>query len=138
LSCRATLSPPSSISVRSFKTEFEYHNAADETLDAIQDALDDLFEENPQPPHEIEVNFSSGVLTVGLPPHGTWVLNKQTPNQQIWWSSPISGPRRYEYSDDGDWVYTRSGDDSSTTLGQTLKDEIKELYKLDLDLDEVR
>jgi frataxin len=127
---------PSASSVRCFQTESEYHDAADETLEEIQDALDDLFEENPQPPHEIEVNFSSGVLTIGLPPHGTWVLNKQTPNQQIWWSSPLSGPRRYEYSDDGDWVFTRS--DTTITLGDTLKDEIKELYQLDLDLNEVR
>lgn len=31
----------------------------------------------------------SGVLTVGLGTHGTYVLNKQAPNREIWWSSPI-------------------------------------------------
>uniref|UniRef100_A0A914RUA2 Frataxin n=1 Tax=Parascaris equorum TaxID=6256 RepID=A0A914RUA2_PAREQ len=25
---------------------------------------------------------------------GTYVINKQTPNRQIWLSSPISGPKR--------------------------------------------
>ncbi len=34
-------------------------------------------------------------------PHGTYVLNKQPPNKQIWISSPISGPKRY------DWVFSR-------------------------------
>jgi hypothetical protein len=31
----------------------------------------------------------SGVLTVKLGKHGTYVINKQTPNRQIWLSSPI-------------------------------------------------
>ena len=30
-----------------------------------------------------------GVLTVKLGAHGTYVYNKQTPNRQIWMSSPI-------------------------------------------------
>ena len=28
----------------------------------------------------------------------TWVINKQAPNMQLWWSSPISGPLRFEYT----------------------------------------
>jgi len=36
------------------------------------------------------------------------VLNKQTPNKQIWWSSPVSGPIRFEWVD-RDWVGTRDG-----------------------------
>jgi frataxin-like iron-binding protein CyaY len=31
----------------------------------------------------------SGVLTVRLGRHGTFVINKQTPNRQIWLSSPV-------------------------------------------------
>ena len=40
-------------------------------------------------------------------PKGSYVINKQSPNMQIWWSSPIrqeaaakcdgSGPKRFEY-----------------------------------------
>jgi frataxin len=118
---------------RLFQTEGEYHKVADETLETIQDALDEVFESNPQP-QEIEISYASGVLTISLPPHGTWVLNKQTPNQQIWWSSPLSGPRRYEY-EDGKWTFTRTG--ASETLGKSLKDEILELYQLQLDLRQV-
>lgn len=36
-------------------------------------------------------------MTLSIPPHGTYVLNKQPPNQQIWISSPISGPCRFGY-----------------------------------------
>ena len=35
-------------------------------------------------------------MTVG--DRGTFVLNKQAPNLQIWLSSPISGPLRYNFS----------------------------------------
>ena len=92
---------------RHFHSEAEFHSVADETLDAIQDAMEELFEEISSEDDDLEVNFASGVLTIALPPHGTWVINKQTPNRQLWWSSPLSGPRRYEY-DNGQWVFTRS------------------------------
>ena len=85
---------------------------------------------------EPEATLASGVLTVKLPPHGTWVINKQTPNRQIWWSSPLSGPRRYEYENE-QWVFTRSGDGDGTvtTLGDTLRDELKQLYQVEFKVD---
>ena len=40
-----------------------------------------------------------------VPAHGTFVINKQTPNKQIWLSSPFSGPKRYAYDAAADqWV----------------------------------
>lgn len=148
-SCPTTVSSLFQSHVRCFQSVALYHEVADSTLESIQDALDALFESMP-PQHnnsssgsgggDFEVSYASGVLTIVMPPHGTWVLNKQTPNQQIWWSSPLSGPRRYEYEND-QWVYTRSdGIDGSSviSLGQTLKDEIRQLYQLELDLEDVK
>ena len=145
---------------RSFQNEAGFHEVADESLEAIQDAVEELFEDHFEgsggaaDDSEVpEVNVASGVLTLSMPPHGTWVLNKQTPNRQIWWSSPISGPRRYEYdAKEGTWLYTRyvdakdaAGDDGTDlnedefgdgkTLGGALAAEIKMLYGLDFDLD---
>ena len=108
----------------------DYHLAADQVLEDIQDAIDQTLEEAGIP--GFEVNFSSGVLTMVFPPHGTWVINKQTPNQQLWWSSPISGPRRYEFQD-GEWVFTRD-ESHSMTLTQALQDEIRQIYKIELDV----
>jgi frataxin len=116
--------------LRLFQTESEYHSVADETLEDIQDAVEEALEGKGIP--EFEVNYASGVLTLAMPPHGTWVLNKQTPNQQIWWSSPVSGPRRYEY-EDGEWVFTRD-DSHSMTLAQALQEELQEIYQVDLNL----
>ena len=113
---------------RDFQTEGEYHRVADETLETIQDVVEETLEEAGV---DAEVTLASGVLTLSLPPHGTYVINKQTPNQQIWWSSPVSGPRRYEYSGDG-WVLTR---DASIKLGDSLREEFQELLDLELELE---
>jgi frataxin len=118
---------------RYFETEAGYHNVADATLEAIQDAIDEALGSvvnsgtgNGGNGHsasaviEYECNLASGVLTLTLPPHGTWVLNKQTPNRQIWWSSPLSGPKRFEYDDEEIWFSTKDG----LSLGPLLQQEI--------------
>jgi frataxin len=62
----------------------------------------------------------------------TYVLNKQPPNKQIWFSSPISGPKRFDWvvraegmndkegSGVGDWIYMRDG----TSLTELLRKEL--------------
>ena len=58
-----------------------------------------------------------GVLTIDLGQKGTFVINKQTPNRQIWWSSPISGPRRYQWdASRGAWVSGRDGSELFSSL----------------------
>ena len=63
---------------------------------------------------------------------GTYVINKQPPNKQIWLSSPKTGPKRYDYvilgdgqhekqdTAMGDWIYLRDG----STLNDLLLEEI--------------
>lgn len=69
-------------------------------------------------------------MTVSLgPKHGTYVINKQSPNKQIWLSSPISGPKRFDfiYAEDGSkngyWFYKHTGD----TLHELLDKELSEI-----------
>ena len=55
------------------------------------------------------------------------MVNKQPPNQQIWISSPISGPSRFSYSgptsgEGGTWVHHRR---EGITLGGLLDKELK-------------
>eukprot|EP01035_Chromulina_nebulosa_P021350 gene21350-27660_t len=85
------------------ESESTYHEIADETLEEIQETLSILETETPLShfninPSDIEISLSQGVLKLDLSSKGSWVINKQTPNRQLWWSSPISGPRRYEYN----------------------------------------
>lgn len=113
---------------RRFLTTAQYHELADESLEAITDSYERLIEQKP----EIDVDLSQGVLTVVSPPVGTYVLNKQPPNLQIWLSSPISGPKRYDWDEENKrWIYLRD----QSTLGALLKQEVRESFHLDLDLD---
>ena len=130
---------------RSFNSESEYHSKADDTLHTIQDTLEFYFEDNPQLGTP-DIDYASGVLTVALP-QGTWVLNKQTPNEQIWWSSPVTGPRRYEY--DGKWIWTRYVDFTNENggkeeewkdtkyLGEALKKEMVDIFHLEDGLEDL-
>ena len=70
-------------------------------------------------------------MNISIAEIGTYVINKQPPNKQIWLSSPVSGPKRFDYvvvSDgqhqkggtaSGGWVYLRDG----TTLDEILREE---------------
>mmetsp|Transcript_20044 Transcript_20044/g.43450 ORF Transcript_20044/g.43450 Transcript_20044/m.43450 type:complete len:221 (-) Transcript_20044:143-805(-) len=135
------------VQIRTFQSVGHYHNVADESLNSIQDVVEEYLEEHyvsdgSEKDEDIaEVNYASGVLTMYLPPHGSWVINKQTPNQQIWWSSPISGPKRYEYDEKRErWVYSRVMDGEGAadsdgvahseedTLGGILNKEFEELF----------
>lgn len=96
---------PSPISVE------QYHRLSDAYIDALVTKLEALQEER----EGVDVEYSAGVLTLIFPPVGTYVLNKQPPNKQIWLSSPISGPKRYDWiktssgREEGQWVYLRDG-----------------------------
>ena len=60
-------------------------------------------------------------MTINIASKGTYVINKQPPNKQIWLSSPISGPKRFDWcvlgesqadkegTAVGQWIYTRDG-----------------------------
>ena len=71
-------------------------------------------------------------MTISITDKGTYVINKQPPNKQIWLSSPISGPKRYDWcvtgdgqgdkegSGSGDWIYARDG----VSLGELIAEEL--------------
>ncbi|KAI0034901.1 hypothetical protein K488DRAFT_83508 [Vararia minispora EC-137] len=99
----------------------DYHAIADHTMEYLLERLEEVLDEVGDPSYEVD--YSSGVLTLKLGHHGTYVINKQPPNKQIWLSSPHSGPKRYDLSfPKRDWVYLR--DDRS--LGELLDDELGE------------
>ncbi|KAF2036227.1 Frataxin [Setomelanomma holmii] len=105
----------------------EFHERADQYLNELVERLEEAQEKDPQ----IEVEYSAGVLEVKAKEH-SYVLNKQPPNRQIWLSSPISGPKRFDWvvsqesmnfkegSGQGDWVYLRDG----SSLTEILRKEL--------------
>lgn len=79
---------------------------------------------SPSPPAGACRHAQQGVLSIQLGSIGTWVLNKQAPNEQIWWSSPISGPKRFEFHpESADWRCTRDADlELVALLGREFED----------------
>ncbi|KAI9319259.1 hypothetical protein BX666DRAFT_2025572 [Dichotomocladium elegans] len=99
-----------------------YHRVSDATLDHIDEYLEDLGDQIELDGFDVE--YSQGVMTIKLGVHGTYVINKQPPNQQIWLSSPTSGPKRYDYdAEQKKWFYHR--DDQ--TLDELLNTELSNI-----------
>jgi hypothetical protein len=68
-----------------------YSIAANETLQSLTEKFDELSDVYDD---ISDVIFSNEVLTVKLKKNsGTYVINKQSPNLQLWLSSPSSGPK---------------------------------------------
>eukprot|EP00835_Amoeboradix_gromovi_P003996 NODE_288_length_11703_cov_0.386591.p8 type:complete len:122 gc:universal NODE_288_length_11703_cov_0.386591:5079-4714(-) len=70
----------------------QYHEISDRYLCHLSEQLDELGENI----KDFNCDYSSGILNFNLNKY-RYVLNKQPPNRQIWWSSPISGPLRFDY-----------------------------------------
>ncbi|KAI4733245.1 frataxin [Aureobasidium sp. EXF-12298] len=106
----------------------EYHERADHYLEELVSRAEELAEEK----EGIDVEYSAGVLNIVYPPNGTYVVNKQPPTKQIWLSSPISGPKRFDWvmlgesqqqkegTASGDWIYLRD----KTSLTTLLREEL--------------
>ncbi|CAF1045651.1 unnamed protein product [Rotaria sp. Silwood1] len=105
----------------------EYEKIANETLESLTEKFEIILEK-----HKLltDVFYSNGVLTVDLNKYGTYVINKQTPNKQIWLSSPFSGPKRYDFINQT-WIYTHDG----ISLYQLLNKEFSNIFKNDKNID---
>ncbi|KAI9572653.1 hypothetical protein HD554DRAFT_1336305 [Boletus coccyginus] len=109
-----------------------YHALADATMSSLLERLEDLLDDVAN--DGFEVDYHSGVLTLNLGSNGTYVINKQPPNKQIWLSSPISGPKRYDYvPSTDDWRYSRDGGQMGILLEQELSRALGRKVELGLE-----
>ncbi|XP_059661019.1 frataxin, mitochondrial [Cornus florida] len=113
---------PAPIDYRFVLQEDEFHRLADST---IQDLLEKLEEYGDYIEIDgFDIDYGNQVLTLKLGSLGTYVLNKQTPNRQIWLSSPVSGPARFDWDGDAQaWVYRRK----HANLSELLEIELEQL-----------
>ncbi|KAG6048279.1 hypothetical protein E4U39_007525 [Claviceps sp. Clav50 group G5] len=115
-------------------SERAYHELADLYLESLLSE----FEQQQDSREDVDVEYSAGVMTITVANKGTYVINKQPPNKQIWLSSPISGPKRYDWcvigegqtekegTGKGTWVYARDGVSLSELIFQELGVVIEE------------
>lgn len=109
-------------------TPLTYEQACNDTLDSLSEYFEEVVEEASHL-KSADVSYSDGVLTVQFGvPHGTYVFNRQVPNLQIWLSSPISGPKRYDFHN-GCWLYRHDG----VSLHELLNQEIPNIVNQDVD-----
>ncbi|KAK1437917.1 hypothetical protein QVD17_03717 [Tagetes erecta] len=113
---------PAAIDYSALLQEDEFHKLADGT---IHDLLEKIEEYGDSVDIDgFDIDYGNQVLTVKFGSLGTYVLNKQTPNRQIWMSSPVSGPSRFDWDrHDGAWIYRRT----KARLLETLESEIQQL-----------
>ena len=117
----------------SSEEEERYHKSSDIELDHLYDEIEAFVEGLEGLDGDVE--YSQGVLTIRLGSKGTFVINKQAPNRQIWVSSPISGPMRFDLNlttaaGGEKWIYKRD----SRQLRQMLRQELKDLTGHDIKL----
>ncbi|KAL7608109.1 frataxin, mitochondrial [Lactuca sativa] len=113
---------PAAIDYSSLLQEDEFHKLADAT---IHDLLEKIEEYGDSVDIDgFDIDYGNQVLTVKFGDLGTYVLNKQSPNRQIWMSSPVSGPSRFDWDQNGEgWIYRRT----KAKLLETLENEIHQL-----------
>ena len=114
-----------------FETESLYHVEADKVMDTVTEKCDELFDLMDD---EYDYKTASGVLNIEFGSKiGTWVLNKQAPNQQLWLSSPLSGPNHYDWDyNKKKWISSKDGH----SLHDLLKKELSEITNSDIQFDE--
>ncbi|KMZ61449.1 Ferroxidase [Zostera marina] len=103
-------------------TEDEFHKLANKTIEDLQEKLEEYGDEVQL--DGFDIDYGNQVLTLKLGDFGTYVINKQTPNRQIWLSSPVSGPSRFDWDRKSEsWVYRRT----KAKLLELVEDELGKL-----------
>ena len=109
----------------------QYDQLAEHTLQSLTDQFD-LLPTIAQCSQQYDVNYADGVLTIVVSDDvGTFVINKQAPNRQIWLSSPISGPKRFDLVK-GRWIYSHN----NSCLHDLLHVEFSDIFKCEVVLEE--
>ena len=80
--------------------ETDFHRSVDAVMARIEASLEDS---------SLDTDLESGILTVTCPDESRVIVNRQTPNREIWVAARSGGFHfRFE---GGEWRDTRSGDE---------------------------
>lgn len=91
--------------------ESDFHRAVDAVLAQVESAVERI--------DELEVDLESGILTVTCPDGSRVIVNRQTPNREIWVAARSGG---FHFSQrEGAWRDTRSGDELFASLARVIE-----------------
>jgi len=91
--------------------ESDFHRAVDEVLARIESAVEAA--------DELDVDLESGILTVTCPDDSRIIVNRQTPNREIWVAARSGG--FHFVARDGAWRDTRSGEELFASLARIIE-----------------
>ena len=91
-------------------TESEFHRAVDAVLERVESAIENH--------DELDVDLEGGVLTITCPDATRVIVNRQTPNREIWVAARSGG--FHFTAREGAWRDTRSGDELFASLARIL------------------
>jgi CyaY protein len=94
-------------------TESDFHRAVDAALARVEAALEEH--------DELDVDLEGGVLTVTCPDKSRIIVNRQTPNREIWVAARSGG--FHFASREGAWRDTRSGDELFASLARLIEQQ---------------
>jgi len=90
--------------------ESEFHQAVDAILARIEAALEDT---------DLDADREAGILTIECPDASRIIVNRQTPNREIWVAAR-SGGFHFAHRE-GAWRDTRSGDELFASLARIVE-----------------
>ena len=96
--------------------ESDFHRAVDAVLARIEAAV--------EASDALEVDLESGILTVTCPDASRVIVNRQTPNREIWVAAR-SGGFHFRFAD-GAWRDTRSGEELFASLARIVSSQAGE------------
>ncbi len=106
-------------------TESEYHEKIDDTLLALEEALDLL---------EVDIDYlnSGGVLTLTFENKTKIILNRQTPLQQLWIAAKSNGYHLDWDADKNTWLYKKTNMHYKALIEQLCSEQAGETIELDI------
>ncbi len=94
-------------------TESQFHGAVDAVLARIESSLEGE--------DGVDVDLESGILTISSADGGKVIVNRQTPNREIWVAAR-SGGFHFAWRD-REWRDTRSGDELFASLSRVIESQ---------------
>ena len=94
-------------------TESEFHRAVDAVLARIESAA--------EADERLEVELESGILTIVCADASRVIVNRQTPNREIWVAAR-SGGFHFRFGD-GAWRDTRTGEELFAAIARVVESQ---------------
>lgn len=92
-------------------TESDFHRAVDAVLERLETSLEEY--------DALDVDSEEGVLTITCPDASRIIVNRQTPNREIWVAARSGG--FHFASREGAWRDTRSGEELFASLARVIE-----------------